>query len=96
MLFVGCEVPDWIGRFLLRMTSQDRLAKQDKQFFFVNSSASDEPALSSFFATYCRAARVQQLKNKIGADRVRCRIARTLGQAEPGKATASVRFPRPP
>ena len=23
MLFVGCEIPDWIGRFLLRMSSND-------------------------------------------------------------------------
>ena len=25
MLFVGCEIPDWVGRFLLRMSSNDRL-----------------------------------------------------------------------
>ena len=23
MLFIGCEIPDWIGRFLLRMSSTD-------------------------------------------------------------------------
>jgi TIR domain len=61
-LFVGCEIPDWIGRFLVRRTANERLSNADlKQFFFVNSSASQEPALSSFFNTYCREARVQQL-----------------------------------
>jgi hypothetical protein len=61
MLFVGCELPDWIGRLLLRMTSKERLSREKKQFFFVGPSASREPALSSFFATYSRAAQVQYL-----------------------------------
>jgi hypothetical protein len=62
MLFVGCEMPDWIGRFLLRMSSNTRLFIERKQFFFVGSSTSYEPSLSSFFATYCRRAQVQQLE----------------------------------
>jgi hypothetical protein len=63
MLFVGCEIPDWIGRFLLRRTANDRLSGGDlKQFFFVTPSVAQEPALSSFFKTYCRDARVQQLE----------------------------------
>lgn len=62
MLFVGCEVPDWIGRFLLRMSSTMRLSLDSKQFFFVGSSLSRETSLSEFFATYCRKAQVQQLE----------------------------------
>ena len=62
MLFIGCEIPDWIGRFLLRMSSNTRLSIERKQFFFVGSSTSHEPSLSSFFATYCRKALVQQLE----------------------------------
>ena len=62
MLFVGCEIPDWIGRFLLRMSSNTRLSLERKQFFFVGSSTSYEPSLSDFFATYCRKAQVQQLE----------------------------------
>jgi TIR domain len=62
MLFVGCEIPDWIGRFLLRMSSNTRLWLESKQFFFVGSSTSHEPSLASFFATYCRKAQVQQLE----------------------------------
>jgi TIR domain len=63
MLFVGCEIPDWIGRFLLRMSSNTRLSSpESKQVFFVGSSAAHEPSLSDFFATYCRKAQVQQLE----------------------------------
>lgn len=61
LLFVGCDIPDWIGRFLLRMSSNTRLALERKQFFFVGSSTSQEPSLSNFFAAYCRKAQVQQL-----------------------------------
>ena len=63
MLFIGCEIPDWIGRFLLRMSSDSRLSMApNQQFFFVGSSASREPSLSDFFATYCRETLVQQLE----------------------------------
>jgi hypothetical protein len=61
MLFIGCEIPDWIGRFLLRMSSNTRLSHERKQFFFVGSSTAHEPALSNFFATYWK-AQVQQLE----------------------------------
>jgi hypothetical protein len=63
MLFIGCEIPDWIGRFLLRMSSKTRLwDERNKQFFFVGPSTSHESSLSSFFATYCRQPLVQRLE----------------------------------
>ena len=63
MLFIGCEMPDWLGRFMLRMSSNSRLSlERDQQFFFVGNSISREPALSKFFATYCRKTLVQQLE----------------------------------
>jgi len=62
MLFIGCEIPDWIGRFLLRMESETRLSdERNKQFFFVGPSTSHEASLSNFFTTYCRQSLVQQL-----------------------------------
>jgi TIR domain len=62
MLFIGCEIPDWIGRFLLRMSSETRLwDERNKQFFFVGPSTSHEASLSNFFTTYCRQPLVQQL-----------------------------------
>jgi hypothetical protein len=66
MLLVGCEIPDWVGRFLLRMSSKGRLSGGDKQFFFVpsfvSSSTRHESSLSDFFDTYCGKAQVQQLE----------------------------------
>jgi len=61
MLFVGCEIPDWIGRFLLRMSSNTRLSLERSQFFFAGCSSTHEPSLSDFFATYCRKTLVQQM-----------------------------------
>jgi TIR domain len=62
MLFVGCDIPDWLGRFLLRMSSTSRLSmERDQQFFIVGNSISRDPALSTFFTTYCRKTLVQQL-----------------------------------
>jgi TIR domain-containing protein len=60
MLFIGCEIPDWFGRFLLRLSSDKRLSLRDNPFFFVSTSR--EPSLSEFFATYCRSSLVRQLE----------------------------------
>jgi len=62
MLFIGCEIPDWVGRFLLRKSSSLRLSMERIPFFFVGSPDSGEPALSNFFKTYCRKTLVQQLE----------------------------------
>jgi hypothetical protein len=62
MLFLGCELPDWTGRFLLRMSSTERLSDERKQFFFVGCSNWQVPALSEFFSTYCRRPLVQGLE----------------------------------
>ncbi|MFD6222232.1 toll/interleukin-1 receptor domain-containing protein [Nocardia asteroides] len=61
LLFIGCEIPDWLGRFLLRMSSSTRLSLERIPFFLAGCSASREPTLSSFFTTYCRKTLVQQL-----------------------------------
>jgi hypothetical protein len=62
LLFIGCEMPDWLGRFLMRLSSHTRLFLGDKQFFFVNSPEAREPLLFDFFSTYCRKAQVQHLE----------------------------------
>ena len=61
LLYIGCEIPDWFGRFLLRMSSNSRLSMERIPFFLAGCSASREPSLSSFFTTYCRKTLVQQL-----------------------------------
>jgi hypothetical protein len=62
ILFIGCEIPDWLGRFLLRMSSNTRLSLERIPFFFAGCSTSREPSLSSFFTTFCRKTLVQQLE----------------------------------
>jgi hypothetical protein len=61
LLFIGCEIPDWVGRFLLRMSTNRRLSVEQKQFFFAGCSSQYEPSLSNFFDTYCRKSQVQQM-----------------------------------
>lgn len=61
LLFIGCEIHDWLGRFLLRMESSTRLLDERKQFFFVSSPSCNEASLSNFFSTYCRKNQVQQI-----------------------------------
>jgi TIR domain len=62
VLFIGCDIPDWLGRFLMRLSSHTRLFLGAKQFFLVNSPQAREPLLSNFFSTYCGKAQVQQLE----------------------------------
>jgi hypothetical protein len=60
ILFLGCEIPDWLGRFLLRVSSETRLSLERSQFFFAGCTSSREPSLSNFFGTYCRRGLVEQ------------------------------------
>jgi len=61
LLFIGCEIPDWLGRFLLRFSSNSRLSMESIPFFLAGCSSSREPMLSSFFSTFCPRTLVQQL-----------------------------------
>ena len=62
MLFIGCEISEWLGPLLLPMLVSDtRRSIERKQFFFVGSSTSDEPSLASFLATNRRKPLVQRL-----------------------------------
>jgi hypothetical protein len=62
LLFIGCDIPDWLGRFFLRLSSTTRISLESKQFFFVGRSTLSEASLSDFFSTYCRRTQVQQLQ----------------------------------
>jgi hypothetical protein len=55
-------MPDWLGRFLLRMSCSTRLSLESKQFFFVGSLDSPEPSFARFLSTFGRKAQVQQLE----------------------------------
>jgi len=59
LLLLGCQMPDWIGRFLVRMASTNRLSLGNKQFFIVDSELSKDSALAAFFRTYCNPTCIQ-------------------------------------
>jgi len=61
LLFLGCQIPDWIGRFLMRLGSPTRLSLAQKQFFIVGSGISAQLQLTDFLRTYCGTTRVQVL-----------------------------------
>jgi hypothetical protein len=61
LLFIGCDIPDWLGRFLLRLSCNTRISLENKQFFFVGRPATAEPKLTHFFSTYCGRTQVQHL-----------------------------------
>jgi len=96
LLFVGCEIPDWVGPFLLRMSSNDRLFSPGKQVFFVPSFVPSptpyEPSLSNFFETYCRKPQAQQLQMEpiafVAELRARWEAARPLDVATPAASGA--------
>lgn len=59
LLLLGCQLPDWIGRFLVRLASRERLSASKKQIFIVGRGIERYPELASFFATWCSPTRVQ-------------------------------------
>jgi hypothetical protein len=50
LLFIGCGLPDWIGRSLLRLLSDDRLFTKSKQEFF--SEGLSDPSLTAFVSGF--------------------------------------------
>lgn len=61
ILFLGCQLSDWVGRLLTRMASKSRLSLESKQFFIVGESVARSPALTRFFQTFGGGTRVQVL-----------------------------------
>ncbi|MFM2069325.1 MAG: hypothetical protein RLZZ584_4234, partial [Pseudomonadota bacterium] len=51
LLFLGCGMPDWMGRAVLRLFNEQRLAAQDRKMEFFCANERD-PALNSFLDRY--------------------------------------------
>src|SRR5262249_28078618 len=50
LLFIGCNLPDWIGRSLLRLVNKDRLFTKSSLEFFSDSTS--DPSLTAFFSQF--------------------------------------------
>jgi hypothetical protein len=59
LLFIGCRVSDWVGRFVVRMASSTRLSLAPKQLFIVGAAGVGEASLTDFLQTYCGTTRVE-------------------------------------
>ena len=53
LLFIGSQFPDWLSRFLLRLTNQTRLADKKTRAWLVNNGQ-NQPELSSFLQGFSR------------------------------------------
>ena len=51
LLLIGCNFPDWLGRFLLRVTNVERLSKKDTRTWIVEPAGADA-SLGLFLRTY--------------------------------------------
>lgn len=67
LLLLGCRLPDWSGRFLLRMANAQRLSASGKQFFVVGSALSQDPELLAFVRSCCGPTRLQAVQTDPGA-----------------------------
>jgi hypothetical protein len=59
LLFVGCDISDWLGRLLVRLVSAGRLSLLNKQCFIVGTGLARQRALTEFLSTYCGTTRAQ-------------------------------------
>lgn len=57
LLLIGCNFPDWLSRFFLRLASKERLAVKAKREWLVESLPPDDP-LAGFLRSYSRGTQV--------------------------------------
>lgn len=51
LLFIGCDLPDWLGRGFLRLANESRLSAAEKKMEFFGADSRD-PALNQFLARF--------------------------------------------
>src|SRR5262245_2935166 len=57
MLFIGCNFPDWLSRFFLRVTNAERLSKKDKREWMIEQPGPEE-SLTSFLRSHSKATEI--------------------------------------
>lgn len=90
LLFVGCCLPDWIGRTLLRLCSEDRLFTKSKQEFF--SGHLYDPALTTFVSRFSPNTMIFDGEPKAFVEELAKRWVATRGvSGSPGRAPSQIR-----
>ncbi|NMG00796.1 TIR domain-containing protein [Aromatoleum toluolicum] len=57
LLLIGCNFPDWLSRFFLRLTSKDRLSLKAKREWMVEQQE-PESSLSGFLRSYSKGTQI--------------------------------------
>jgi len=57
LLLIGCNFPDWLSRFFLRLTSKDRLSMKAKREWVVEQ-LDPEPSLSGFVRSHSKGTQI--------------------------------------
>lgn len=52
LLFIGCQLSDWVSRIVARMASRHRLSYQEKDLFLVGQAITHDSALVQFLKTF--------------------------------------------
>lgn len=53
LLLIGCNFPDWLSRFFLRVTSKNRLAEKSKREWLIEQLQPEE-SLTCFLRSFCK------------------------------------------
>src|SRR5262249_55685879 len=57
LLLLGCNFPDWLSRFFLRVTNKNRLSERDKRAWMVEHPGPEKP-LTCFLRSYSTATEI--------------------------------------
>jgi hypothetical protein len=58
LLILGVHLPDWLGRFVLRAATRDRLMLCQRTYFIAGENAPDDAALADFLVRFGRETRI--------------------------------------
>jgi len=57
LLLIGCDFPDWLSRFFLRVTNKSRLSEKDKREWMIEQLGPEE-SLTCFLRSYSTATEI--------------------------------------
>lgn len=60
LLLLGCGLPDWLGRFFLRLTNRDRLSEKSRHEWLIEAPRKDDE-LSAFLGCFSEGTQYLQL-----------------------------------